>query len=52
LLTTVAENGTETNTQVAWAFPRAYSMIESTQEVDIYDAAYFDIDAVNDPIRY
>ena len=52
MLTTIAENGTETNTQVAWAFPRAYSMIASTQEVDIYDAAYFGIDATNEPIRY
>lgn len=52
MLTTIAENGSETNTQVAWAFPYSYTMIRSTEEVNEDDAAWFGIDAINEPIRY
>lgn len=52
MLTTIAENGSETNTQVAWAFPYSYTMIRSTEEVNENDAAWFGIDATNEPIRY
>ena len=52
MLTTIAENGSETNTQVAWAFPYSYTMIRSTEEVNEDDAAWFGIDATNEPIRY
>ena len=49
---TVSVVGQDTNTQIAWALPQSYSMIKSTQEVNEYDAAYFGIDAFNDPLAY
>ena len=52
ILKTVAENGTDTGSSIAWAFPRSYSMIRSTEEVNEYDAEYFGIDAKTEPIRY
>lgn len=52
ILKTIAENGTDTGSSVAWAFPRSYSMIRSTEEVNEYDAEYFGIDAETEPIRY
>lgn len=52
ILKTVAENGTDTGSSIAWAFPRSYSMIRSTEEVNEADAKHFGIDAEAEPIRY
>lgn len=52
VLTTVAENGTATGTSIAWAFPRNFTMIRSTEEVSMEDAKYFGIDPVNEPVRW
>lgn len=51
LLTTVVENGLTSGTSVAWAFPRTYTMINTTEEVTVADAEYFDI-ASTDLIEY
>lgn len=52
ILKTVSDNDTSNGQQIAWSFPRQYTMIRSTEEVSIEDAKYFGIDAVNEPIRF
>ena len=52
ILNTIAENGTNTGSSIAWAFPRSYSMIKSTMEVTPLDAEYFGIKAGDEPIRF
>ena len=41
ILKTFAENGLASGTTISWAFPRNYTMIKSTEEVNATDAAYF-----------
>lgn len=52
ILNTVSDNDTSNGQQIAWSFPRQYTMIRSTEEVSIEDAKYFGIDATNEPIRF
>lgn len=52
ILKTISDNDTSNGQQIAWSFPRQYTMIRSTEEVSIEDAKYFGIDATNEPIRF
>lgn len=46
IIETVSGDNTpvSTGTSIAWAFPRSYTMIASTEEVTLDDAKYFDIE--------
>lgn len=41
-----------TGTSIAWAFPRSYTMIASTEEVTLDDAKYFDVEQNPDSVEF
>ena len=47
-----ANTPVSTGTSIAWAFPRSYTMIASTEEVTLDDAKYFDVEQNPDSVEF